>query len=186
MSKKKMEITIPKPEEVPALTDRLVEIDASLKALAAEKKDIEARLEAYALSQPEAHEKLKDERRDGRRVMLPGARARLPVVFSSDLIIGSFQDGGAKHEELVALLADVTHVGGDKHPLHLFFDPPAKWENRFDDGAKFRAAAREWLGDELGARFVAACLQRDKFGIAKSKTAFDYKAAEAVPAETEG
>jgi hypothetical protein len=180
MSKKNEVIVMPTEAEVVVLTDRLVEIDAEMKKLAVEKKGIEARLEAYALAQPEAHEPLKDASREGRRVMLGGARNRLPVVFSSDLLIQSFQDGSPKHKELLAILeGDEYTEPGQRHDLlPKFFKAPNKWEIKIEDGAKFRRCVAEWLHPETAPKFLAACRAVDKHGIAKSKTSFDYKAVE--------
>jgi hypothetical protein len=197
MSKKKtIEVVVPTAEEAVVLTDRLVEIEREVKKLAAEKKGIEERLEAYALAQPEEHQPLKDEKREGRKVMLRGTRFRMPVVFSSDLIIGSFQDASPKHRELLALIQksveaeELTTVDEEIATAHSilrkFFNPPTKWESRFDDGVQFREAVAYWLKPEVAAAFVAACRQVDKFGIAKSKTSFDFKAAVEVTDEKGG
>lgn len=187
--KEKQEITVPTAEEVGPLTDRLVEIEREIKKLTAEKKGIEARLEAYALKQTEEHKPLKDESREGRKVTLSGARFRLPVVFSSDLLIGSFQEGSPKHKELLGIIAADVALDAKAAPgqeleqfspdsiLRKFFSPPTKWESRFEDGVKFRAAVSYWLKPAHAAKFVAACRQVDKFDIPKSKTTFDFKAA---------
>lgn len=175
-------IILPTEAEVPALTDRLVEINAEIAKLSEERKSIQARLDAYALTQHT--EPLKDEAREGRRVMLRGYRHRLPVIFTSDLLIGSFKEGSPKHKELRALLAGHPArmpAGGDAEAdeqLKLFFDPPTKWEARFEDGKKFRAAVAEWLPREVAAKFIAACTAVDKHGVKKSKTVFDFTHAD--------
>lgn len=181
--KEKQEITVPTAEEVGPLTDRLVEIEREIKKLTAEKKGIEARLEAYALAQTEEHESLKDGSREGRKVTLSGQRFRLPVVFSSDLLIKSFPDDGAKHKELLEVLGQVEGMA-PQHALKLLFSPPCKWETRYDDGTKFRRAALEFFGPDLAPKIVAACRQTDRHGIAKSNTSFDFKAAAEVTAES--
>jgi hypothetical protein len=184
--KNKMTVEPPKAEEVAGLTDRLIEIEAEVKRLNEEKKDIEARLEAYALSLPEKHERLKDETREGRRVMLGGGRRRLPVVFSSDLLIASFQDGSPKHKELLAIIAKDPDLDAAAVETLLlkFFSKPSKWDRVTEDGQEFRRLAAYWLKAETAALFLEACRQVDKFGIPKSKTTFDYKAAEDTPAAT--
>jgi hypothetical protein len=171
--KKTIHILPPKADEVPALTDRLVEIKQLLDALTEEKKEIEAKLEAWALSQQQ--EPLKDEKREGRKVVMAGARHRATVVFSSDLIIGSFKADGPKHQELLRLLGPLTHESQVSATalLEKFFTPPDTWENRFKDGQKFRTAAAEWLSAEVAPKFIAACRSTDRHGIAKSKTAFE-------------
>lgn len=182
--KTKTEIKVPTEAEIPALTDRVAEINAEIGKLAVEKKGIEARLEAYALAHPELHEPLKDEKREGRRVLLAGARHRLPVIFSSDLIIGSFRDGSEKHKELIALLCEEMSESEAPKALKKFFEPPSKWENRFDNGVKFRAAVGERLPKSIAPRFVTACTQASKDGVKKNTVSFDYK--QAAPADGEG
>jgi len=181
--KAKPTIVIPTEAEIPALTDRVAEINAEIQKLTAEKKGIEARLEAYALEHPELHEPLKDGKREGRRLMLTGARHSLPIVFSSDLIIGSFRDNGEKHKELLNLLCDEYSEDEAPKVLKKFFEPPSKWENRFDNGVKFRAACGDRLPKSIAARFITLCTQTSKDGVKKSNTAFDYK--QAAPADSE-
>ncbi len=176
---KKTEVMLPTAPEIPALTDRVADINAEIARLVAEKKDIEARLEAYSLAHPELHEPLKDDSREGRRMLLPGTRHKLPIVFASDLIIGGFRDGAEKHQELLELLGEEMSEGEAPKALKKFFDPPSKWENRFDNGVKFRASAGERLPAKIAAKFISACTQVDKAGIKKSNTSFDYKAAKA-------
>lgn len=183
--KAKPEINIPTDAEIPALTDRVAEINAEMAKLAAEKKGIEARLEAYALAHPELHEPLKDEKREGRRLLLTGSRHRVPIIFSSDLIIGSFRDGSEKHKELLALLCEEMSESEAPKALKKFFEPPSKWENRFDNGVKFRAAVGERLPKSIAPRFVTACTQTSKDGVRKNTTSFDYKQAALVDGEEE-
>lgn len=162
------------------LTDRLVEIDRQIKTLAEEKKEIEARLDAYALKQPQ--ESLKDTAREGRKVTLSGTRFRLPVIFTSDLLLKSFKEGSQKHKELVFILED---NGEPRDRLGLFFSPPSTWETRFKDGLEFRAKVAEHLPKEVASRFISACTQVDKHGVKKSTRAFDYQAAAEAGKEAE-
>ena len=175
--KTKPEIQIPTDAEIPALTERVAEISAEIARLSAEKKGIEARLEAYALAHPELHEPLKDDKREGRRMIFGGTRHRLPIVFSSDLIIGSFRDGSEKHKELLALLCEEMSENEAPKALKKFFDPPSKWECRFDNGVKFRASVGERLPAKIAPRFISLCTQTDKAGVKKSNTSFDYASA---------
>lgn len=155
--------------EIPVLVDRLKEINGQIEELTAEKKRIEIALSKAAQTMP--HETLKDESREGRRVMMPGRKWRVPVVFTSDSIIGSFQDGSAKHTELLGLAGK---------QLETFFKPPCKWENRFKNGQEFRKAAAEHLAPDIAPKFIVACRQTDKDGIAKSSTVVAIDEAEAV------
>lgn len=168
------------PEEVAILTDRLVEISIEIEALIKEKKDIQAKLEPFALDQP--HETLKDDKREGRRVTISGTRHRLPIVFTSDLLIKSFKEGSPKHKELIAILADrqePADLTADQQ-LKLFFDAPNTWEARYDDGQRFRKAVAEHLPEEIAAVFISACTQRDKHGVKKNNTVFDLKSVTKV------
>jgi hypothetical protein len=162
--------TIPaaKPDEIPALVDELKDVCAQIVALTKRKKEIEIALAKAAETMP--HERLADESREGRRVMLPGRSWRIPVVFTSDSLIKSFPDGSAKHNELKA-------IAGEK--LGIFFKPPCKWESRIEDGQKFRNTAAEQLGEHAAA-FIVACRAVDKSGIAKSSTVVAVDDAEAV------
>jgi len=187
------EIKCPTEAEVPALTDRLAEIETEMKALKVEKEGIQARLELYALNQKGEH--LGDERREGRKVTLVGKRFSLPVVFTSDLLIKSFKAESPKHQELRGILLGAPISPGTSpesiaeakdlkakadEQLKLFFDPPNTWEVKQEDGQKFRAAAAEWLPEDIAPKFVAACTSKDKHGVAKSNTVFDFKALKEV------
>lgn len=180
------EIKAPTEAEVPALTDRLAEIETEMKTLKTEKEGIQARLELYALNQKGEH--LGDERREGRKVTLSGKRFSLPVIFTSDLLIKSFKEGSPKHQELLNILT-VTPLNGvtpvpAAEQLKLFFDPPNTWAVKLEDGQKFRAAAAEWLPEDIASKFVAACTSKDKYGVAKSNTVFDFKAVKSL--DTDG
>ncbi len=176
------EIKCPTEAEVPALTDRLAQIEKEIKTLKVEKEGIEARLELYALEQKGDH--LGDPRREGRRVTLRGHRHTIPVVFTSDLLIKSFKEGSPKHKELLAILTvppvnGVTAVPAEDQ-LKYFFDPPNTWTVKQEDGQKFRASVAEMLPEDIAPKFITACTARDKHGIAKSNTAFDFKAMKEV------
>lgn len=161
-------ITAATEAEIPDLVDRLKEINGQIEELTREKKEIEIRLSKAAQAMP--HEPLKDESREGRRVMMPGRKWRIPVVFTSDSLIKSFQDKSAKHKELEAIAGE--HLGD-------FFKSPSKWETRFEDGQRFRKEASERLGDKAPA-FIVACRAVDKEGIAKSSTVIGINEAEEV------
>jgi len=174
-TKAKTEIIIPTVAEIPALTDRVAELNTEIARLAEERDAIEARLKAYALKHTEKHEPLKDEKREGRRLSLAGSTHRVGVIIASDLIIGSFPDNGPKHKELLEVLCDEFSEGEAPKQLRKFFDPPSKWENKLDNGVKFRASVAERLPARIAARFIAACTQVDKFGVKKNTLSLDYK-----------
>lgn len=182
MKKPKPDIIIPTDAEIPALTDRVNELNVQIASLAAERDGINDRLKAYALHHPDKQEPLKDEKREGRKMGFTGTRGSVDVVIASDLIIGSFPDNGAKHKQLLGILCGENNENEAtaEATLKLFFDPPAKWENRYDNGVKFRAAVGEHLGSKLAVKFIAACTQVDKFGVKKNTVSIDCKAAPKV------
>lgn len=178
-TKTKTEVILPTDAEIPALTDRVAELNAQIALLATERDSIEARLKAYALKHSERHEPLKDEKREGRRCGLSGTHHALNVVIASDLIIGTFPDGGPKHKELLSVLCEEHDESEAPKILKKFFTPPCKWENLFDNGLKFRAAVAERLAPKIAPKFIAACTQVDKFGVKKNTVSIDYKTAKA-------
>jgi len=188
MSQKKTDlknIATPAEHEVPGLIDRAKVIKQELAALTEELKLVEAKLAKYA--QTQEHEDLKDKEREGKQVVLRSARWALPVRFTSDELIGSFADKSPKHWELMDILAKEPgcelHHAPREELLKRFFNPPSKWERKFEDGQKFRAAVGEWLSKEGAPKFIAACRQVDKHGIPKSKTVVALDDATAVESE---
>ena len=187
MSQKKTDlknIATPAEHEVPGLIDRAKVIKQELSALTEELKLIEAKLSKFA--QTQEHEDLKDKEREGKQVVLRSSRWALPVRFTSDELIGSFQEGSLKHRELLNILDDEPGIEDEdvrEALLMRFFNKPSKWERKFDDGQKFRAAVGEWLSKEIGPKFIAACRQVDKHGIPKSKTVVALDDATGVESE---
>jgi hypothetical protein len=173
--KPKPDITIPTEAEIPVLEKRLAEISDEMTLLDKEEKQIKKRLELYALNNPQLHTTLKDEKREGRKLILP--HGRVEVILQSDLIIGSFREGDKKHKGLLALLCEVMSETEAPKVLRKFFDEPSKWENRFDDGIAFRKAVGEFLPPKIAPRFVSFCTQTDKAGVKKSNITFDVKNA---------
>jgi hypothetical protein len=186
MAKPKPEIIIPTEAEIPALRDRVADLNTQIASLASERDGIEARLKAYALNHPDQQESLKDNKREGRKVSFIGPRGTVNVVIASDLIIGSFPGNGVKHKQLLNILCGEhnENEATAEATLKLFFNEPAKWENRYDSGVKFRAAVAEHLGSKMAVKFIAACTQVDKFGVKKNTVSIDYKGS-AAPADGE-
>jgi hypothetical protein len=148
------------------LVDRGIEIRRTLKTLAAELKEIEATLKEHGLKASAAGrvEDLKDADREGRRWLAKGSTAIVPVVFTADMIVGSFTKDSKSHRDIEAVA-----VGN----LREFFKPVNKFENRFDDGKKFRARAMDLL-DKAAPAFITACLARDKHGLPKSDIKIEW------------
>lgn len=156
-----------KPVEIAELVDRGLELRERIKKDTAELRKIEARLKeaGYEAGKEGEHETLKDANREGSRWMARGSQRILPVVFTADMIVGSFTRGTDLHKKIEAAAGNHFSV---------FFKPVSTFENRFDNGVKFRARAHE-LFDKSAPEFITACLSRDKHGIAKSdvKIAWD-------------
>jgi hypothetical protein len=148
------------------LVDRGIEIRRELKKLAAELKEIEATLKEQGLKASAAGrvEDLKDADREGRRWLAKGSTAIVPVVFTADMIVGSFTKDSRLHQAIEAVA-----VGN----LREFFKPVNKFENRFDDGKKFRAHAVDIL-DKAAPAFITACLARAKHGLPKSDIKIEW------------
>ena len=156
-----------------ALVDRGLEIVAQMDKLDKELKEIEAQIEAAGLKHPEQHEELKDADREGKRWPAAGTGKIVPVIFTADIIVGSFAALGPIHQKIR------TSLGGQASMLGRFFKSVTKYENVFDDGKKFRTAAHGLLGD-AAPPFITACVARDKHGIAKSSIKIEWKKAEAA------
>jgi hypothetical protein len=158
--------TVPTPYELALLVDESIRLRAEIQQRQARLKEVESLIEAAALEGP--HEDLAEADREGKQFRAIGNSGRvLPVIFTSDALIGSFQDKSEKHRELEAL-------SGSPSTLQRLFKRPSKWEIMFADGHKFRAAARELLGEAAAIPFIAACRQVDKAGIPKSATKFAW------------
>lgn len=136
--------------------DRGLEIIAALEKLEAELKDIEVRVKVAALKGEQVD--LKDADREGKQYLAAGSQCVVPVILTADKLMGSFA-AGSQIEKLIRMQAN--------HRFGEFFKPVNKYENRFDNGKKFRARADELLGVAAPA-FITACLARDKDGIPKS------------------
>ena len=138
--------------------DRGLEIRAEIEKLQTELKDIEVRVKHTALHGE--HVELADPDREGRQYLAAGTGKVVPVIFTSDMIVGEFGWESKRHMEIMEAVHNRTGI------LQLF-KLVNKCENRFDSGKKFRAQASEVFGD-LAPKFITACIARDKDGIAKS------------------
>lgn len=156
---------------IAALVDRGLEIREKVARLSAELKDIETKLKAAGLKACAAGrvEDLKDADREGRVWPAGGTQKIVPLVFTADLIIGSFAHSSEAHKR-------ITEAPGGGQFLE-FFKPVRKFENKFDDGKKFRAHAREILGPHAPG-FITACVARDKAGVPKSDIKIMWSDAE--------
>jgi hypothetical protein len=159
---------------IEALVDRGLEIRRQLEQLEAELCVIEGRLKETGLQRE--HEYLKDEDREGRRWLAHGSEQIVPVVFTADKIMGSFAMDSATAQT-------VRTIAGDSFPD--FWKLKRVYENRFDDGKKFRDRAAEILNSKAPS-FITACLARDKHGIPKSDIRILWDDAEVPAAPANG
>jgi len=149
------------PEQITADIERGAFLTARIKADNAELKDIDKRLEAAGLNAP--HVPLKDKEREGKQALLRSGNKYLPVIFESDLLIGSFPASGD--------VAGFIRSRITKAAFSLLFKEVHNYERRIDDGQKFRLAARKAIGDEtLCLEILTALKAKNKDGITKSKT----------------
>jgi hypothetical protein len=158
---------------VRADVDRGLQIVGELKMLQDELDRIEARLEAAGLEGEQVE--LNDPDREGRQFLARGSAAVVPVVFTADLLVQSFQVDSDIHRRIV-LAIPAGHYVRD------FFRSVRVYKTLFDSGKQFRAKAAELFGDSAPT-FISACLQRDKDGIPKSKVKIDWHRAEEIKRE---
>ena len=153
------------PEQITADIERGAFLTARIKADKAELKEIEKRLEAAGLNAP--HVPLKDKDREGKQAILRGGGKSLPVIFESDLLIGSFPAGG---DIACSIRARIT-----KAAFTTLFKEVHNYERRIDDGQKFRITARKAIGDETLCLEILTLLKaKTKDGITKSKTVIGW------------
>lgn len=135
-------------------------------------KEIEKRLKAYAEAHPDEHVPLKDEDREGTRLLITGSREIVPVIFTSDLIKQSI-------DSLSDDLPKIRELAGDHfasfYTRTVTYDAVHSKSGKFD-GKSFRTAARELLTD--AEEFISACVRRNKDGIPISQTKVSWDEAE--------
>jgi hypothetical protein len=156
---------------IKADVDRGLVVHREMAALEKEKSEIDARLIKAALDRPDKHLDLKDAERGGTRWLATGTEQLVPIIFTDDKLIGSFQTNSPVHEILV--------VAADGNLRH-FFKPINAYKNRFDDGKKFRKLAAELLAESAPA-FITACTAKGTDGLPKSDIKIQWDAAEAIP-----
>ncbi len=157
--------TPPTPAQLASLVDEALRLRDEIAIRTIRLKELESLIEAAALEGP--HEDLQDADREGKQFRaIAGTGRVLPVIFTSDNLIQSFQDKSDKHTQLLEIAGPAN--------LPRLFKKPTKWETMFTDGQKFRAACRELFPEAEAIRFLQACRQVDKAGIPKSQTKFAW------------
>lgn len=139
-----------------------------------ELKLVEAEIKARAQARPEEHVPLKDDSREGRKFVAPGSRRHVPVVFTADKLVGSFQKDSKEHKRISEFLASSPELAKE---FATFFRPWNGYENRYKDGKDFRKKADEVFGKDAPG-FISACLARDKDQLPKSDIRIDWKQAD--------
>jgi hypothetical protein len=163
------------PEQISADIERGEFLSKRIKADKEELKQIEARLESAGLNMP--HIPLKDQDREGKQAILRSGDRTMPVVYESDLLVGSFPAKGLIHTTLGNIMA--------KDVFTALFKEVHQYERRQDDGQKFRVALRKAITDDaLRIDILNVLKSRTKDGITKSKTviAWDRLTPETAPA----
>lgn len=151
--------------------DRAAAIIGQIAKLKKEYEALAEEIKAEALSHPADHVKLEDPEREGRRYMARGTDLIVPVVFTADALMKTFQKGSPAH-------AKIAELAGDK--LSQFYTEPSTYEIVEEDGKAFRRLAREVFGSEKGPHFVNACLARGKGGRPKSAIKIEWEQAAAA------
>ena len=150
-------------------------IVAQIDTLKAELEGIESRLESIALG--EEHLPLNDADREGRQAILQDGGFSLPVIFESDLIIGTLPDMGNA-------ISIIRGAIPDQALLTKIWKPISGFARVAKDGQKYRQQLRALLTPEAATTVLQASIQRDKLGLPKSRTviAWDRAQTPAKPA----
>ena len=155
--------------------DRAVTLRSEIATRQTELDKITDRLVAAGLKAGQAgrHEELVDAQRDGTRWLARGSGIAVPIIFTADKLVGTFQRDGAKHQSIK------TALGDQANELTRFYKPVSGYETRFKDGKQFRSEADKVLAGRAPV-FITACIARDKQGIAQSDVKIDWDHAEPV------
>ena len=160
-------------QQISADIARGKEIVEEIKRLETELKAIESRLEQAGLDGDQVP--LQDKDREGKQFLARGEKIIVPVRFESDLIAGSFDPDSVMHKAVLVALGEQHE---DKLPL--FFKDKRTFARVPKDGQAFRKIARKNLDPDTVAKLIHAVTQRDKDGIAKSKTVIAWDDAKPI------
>jgi hypothetical protein len=155
------------------LVDRGAELRAEIDAREKELAQVEECIVAWARDGDQVP--LVDEAREGKQFLAAGSKVIVPVVFTADKLIASFQAAGKTHEMIDA--------AAGRH-LRKFYMPETTWSMVPKNGKVFRKLAEELLG-AAGPALVTACLARDKHGIPKSDIKVEWKRASVANPEAQ-
>lgn len=156
--------------------DRGLFIKSRIAELALELAAIEDRLVKAGLAGDQVE--LTDPEREGRQWLAHGSQQIVPVVFTADLLVKSFQVGTDVHHQILRSLTPYN-----TWRLRDFFRSTRVCKTLFESGKTFRAKAVEILGKESAPAFISACLSRDKEGTPKNQIRIEWDRAAAIAAE---
>lgn len=156
--------------KIQQLVDRGLVLRREIKDRQEELKAIEESLESAGLKAEQTE--LKDQDREGRRWLARGTDVIVPVIFTADKLVASFQEGTKVHKQIVAALPDGVKI-------EKFFTRCVTFKSLFEDGKVFRANA-EALLDKQAPKFITACVAKDKHGIPKSDVKIAWDRAEPI------
>jgi len=171
------------PARIANLVDRGLEIRRQIKLLKAELEEIETELKAIGLKSDK--EPLGDKESEGQKFRARGVRHVVPIIYTSDLLVGQFTDGSREHRAILDSLKpfDVDEPGkpgaGAASVLLRFFTPKQIHARAIEDASQFRRTAREIL-DTAAPAFLAACVSRDKHKIPKTQERIEWDKAEPI------
>ena len=142
------------------LIARGIELKKTIETAIAELKTITA--DIITIARHTDHVDLVDAEREGKQALLAGADdVVLPVIFESDMILGTIPAQSAKHKDLL-IKYKAENLGN-------FYRQKNILEMLPKDGKAFRKLANHTFAPDTAAQFVRDCLARDKHGIPKSR-----------------
>jgi hypothetical protein len=148
--------------------NRGIELHRRIKTYQAELEMINARLQLVALNGPQVD--LGDPELEGKQFLAQGTEVKVPIVITSDSIIGECLEDSKNH------LAIKAAADGF---FPKFYKRVVGYARVPKDSKAFRLKARELLGDKAPA-FIEVCKSRDKDGLAKNAIKVEWDRAEAT------
>jgi hypothetical protein len=154
----------------------LVDTGASLRKQIAELEALLEKVEEELIEHAKKGDQipLVDEDREGKQFLAQGTDILVPVVFTADKLIATFQNNSAAHFKIHKAIG--AHTGH----FRKFYLAKTVWEMTPKDGKAFRALAGELLGKDAPA-FITACKSLDKHGIPKSDIKIEWEKAKETP-----
>jgi len=122
------------------------------------------------------HVDLADPEREGKQYFANGNTVTVPVVFTSDLVAGSFAEDSILHNR-------AKEVAGLK--LSEFYKRKVNFELISKSGLAFRREVAATFDAATAPQVITACLSRDKNGIPKSQTKIVWDRATSTPQDAE-